>query len=137
MFLWLKSVPSSFGCMGYHLSFLSLEMSPLSCPRVPCSTLWKVEQCALSEQHHFICNSSVTKTVHGPHKHKLLAKLVNLSSIVQTRDQVLNNVKTKWLNIFPTYLVQQYLPTTHTTSKLSFRPVAIYSTTTWIFVYQD
>ena len=38
LFLWL----------GYHLSFLSLEMSPLSCPRVPCFALWKVEQCALS-----------------------------------------------------------------------------------------
>ncbi len=38
LFLWL----------GYHLSLLSLEMSPLSCPRVPCFTLWKVEQCAFS-----------------------------------------------------------------------------------------
>lgn len=38
LFLWL----------GYHLSLLSLEMSPLSCPRVPCFALQKVEQCALS-----------------------------------------------------------------------------------------
>lgn len=33
---------------GYHLSLLSLETSPLSCPRVPCFALHKVEQCALS-----------------------------------------------------------------------------------------
>lgn len=38
VFLWL----------GYHLSLLSLETSPLSCPLVPCFALQKVEQCALS-----------------------------------------------------------------------------------------
>lgn len=69
----LAEVCALFLWLGYHLSPLSLEMSPLSCPRVPCFALWKVEHCALSPSLQTWAtplhgNSSVTKTVDGLHK---------------------------------------------------------------------
>lgn len=89
---------------GWAIIYLSSALKCLLCPVLVFPALhsgkWSNVASLLHcrhEQHHAICNSSVTKTVHGPYcTNRTFEQNPYISGgIVQKRDQVITRVKTK------------------------------------------